>query len=61
LDGKLYAMKIIPKDKIMIKEESSDTHPGNQGLTTEEIAARNMYRVKQILSEKNIFKLLNIH
>jgi serine/threonine protein kinase len=53
-DGKIYAMKIIPKDKIMMKDED-DEHC----LTTEELAARNMYRVRQIQSEKNIFKLLN--
>lgn len=51
-------MKIIPKNKIMINYDSNN-ESGNFGLTTEEIAARNMYRVKQILCEKNILKFLN--
>lgn len=55
LDGKLYAMKIIHKSKIMMNSEE------NTALTTEENVGRNMYRIRQIQSEKNIFKLLNQH
>ena len=42
LDGKMYAMKVISKENIMINGQWS------KDLNTEEIAARNMYRVKQI-------------
>ena len=31
----------------------------NGVIATEELANRNMYRVKQIISERNIFSLLN--
>ena len=51
-DGNMYAMKVIHKNKIMMHAESG-------GISTEELAIRNMYRVKQLQSEKNIFKTLN--
>ena len=49
--GVLYAIKMIHKSKIMmnIEEESKE------GLSQQELAFRNMYRVKQIISERNIF------
>ena len=52
-NGKLFAMKVIHKNKIMMNSEQSGS------ITTEELAYRNMYRVKQIISERNIFSLLN--
>ena len=45
-------MKVIHKNKIMMNVEGD-------GMTTEELAYRNMYRVKQIISERNIFSHLN--
>ena len=50
----MYAMKVIHKSKIMktASEETAD-------LTNEELAYRNLYRVKQIISERNIFSRLN--
>jgi serine/threonine protein kinase len=54
VDGKLYALKAIHKKKIMMNEEEC-----NGVISTEELATRNMYRVKQIISERNIFSLLN--
>jgi hypothetical protein len=41
----LFAMKIIEKSKIIIKNE----------LCSEEESLKNMYRVKQVISERNIF------
>ena len=52
-NGRLFAMKVIHKSKIMMDAEKDGT------ITTEELAYRNMYRVKQIISERNIFSLLN--
>jgi serine/threonine protein kinase len=46
-------MKMIPKSKIMMNNEEGFS------LSTEELAFRNMYRLRQIQSEKNIFKLIN--
>lgn len=40
VNGKLFAMKVIHKNKIMMDAE----HDGS--ITTEELAYRNMYRVK---------------
>ena len=40
VNGKLFAMKVIHKNKIMMDSE----HDGS--ITTEELAYRNMYRVK---------------
>lgn len=54
ITGCLYAMKIIHKGKIMMEEEDP---MGN--MNDEELAYRNMYRVKQIISERNIFSRLN--
>ena len=47
-------MKMIHKKKIMMSQE-------NEGgkISAEELAFRNMYRVKQIISERNIFSMLN--
>jgi len=50
-NGRIFAMKVIHKSKIMNFDE--------KGLTTEELTIRNMYRVKQIISERNIFSNLN--
>lgn len=47
-------MKVIHKSKIM-KTASEET----VDLTNEELAYRNLYRVKQIISERNIFSKLN--
>jgi serine/threonine protein kinase len=52
--GKLFAMKVIDKKKIMMTEEDC-----NGAVPAEELATRNMYRVKQILSERNIFSIMN--
>ena len=41
VDGKLYAIKAIHKKKIMMREEEC-----NGVISTEELATRNMYRVK---------------
>lgn len=41
VNGRIFAMKIISKDKIMMNLE--DDGPN---LTLEELAARNMYRVR---------------
>jgi hypothetical protein len=41
----LFAMKIIEKSKIIIKNEHC----------SEEESLKNMYRVKQVISERNIF------
>ena len=43
--GMLFAMKIIEKSKIIIKNEHC----------SEEESLQNMYRVKQVISERNIF------
>jgi len=43
--GMLFAMKIIEKSKIIIKNEHC----------SEEESLKNMYRVKQVISERNIF------
>lgn len=53
-NGKLYAMKVIHKNKIMKTMDEE-----NPGLSSEELAYRNLYRVKQIISERNIFSQLN--
>jgi serine/threonine protein kinase len=52
--GKLFAMKVIDKKKIMMTEEDC-----NGAVSAEELATRNMYRVKQIISERNIFSVMN--
>ena len=52
--GKLFAMKCIDKKKIMMTDEDC-----NGAVSAEELATRNMYRVKQIISERNIFSVMN--
>lgn len=52
-DGKLFAMKVINKKRIKMNAE--------EAINTEELAYRNMYRIKQIISERNIFTQLNQH
>lgn len=47
-------MKVIHKSKIMKLADEE-----NPNLTQEELAYRNLYRVKQIISERNIFSKLN--
>ena len=47
-DGRLFAMKIVHKDKILMKSE-------DKSLTIEELAERNMKRFKLIISERTIF------
>ncbi len=42
-NGKLFAMKVIHKNKIMMSAKDEDR---GQELTSEELAYRNMYRVK---------------
>ena len=52
--GKLFAMKVIHKKKLSINADDT------KGMyAAEELAYRNMYMVKQVISERNIFSLLN--
>lgn len=44
-NGRLYAMKVIHKDKIMM-QAGNELDCNGERLSTEELAYRNMYRVK---------------